>query len=82
MSKEYLNFFYQYTRGLRSKIVHGLRDQITLENFDIIGLTETWLYDDIDSESIFTLIFMDELLTILELSPCNASYKCSKFNYF
>lgn len=33
--------------------MHGLRDKITLENFDIFGLTETWLYDDIDSESIF-----------------------------
>lgn len=53
MSQDYLKFFYQNTRGLRSKIVHGLRDKITLENFDIIGLTETWLYDGIDSESLF-----------------------------
>lgn len=47
-----LKCFYQNTRGLRSKIV-GLRNRLTLKNFDIVCLTETWLCDGIDFESIF-----------------------------
>lgn len=52
MVKRRLKCFYQNTRGLRSKII-GLRDRITLKDYDIIGLTETWLCDKIDSENIF-----------------------------
>lgn len=47
-----LKCFYQNTRGIRSKII-GLRNKITLKNFDVVCLTETWLTDGIDSESIF-----------------------------
>lgn len=52
MSKS-LKIFYQNTRGLRTKIARGLRDRITLNNYDIVYLTETWLCDRFDSESIF-----------------------------
>lgn len=45
--------FYQNTRGLRSKIAHGLRNRITTTDYDVIALTETWLNNDFDSESIF-----------------------------
>lgn len=48
-----LKVFYQNTRGLRTKIARGLKDKITLNNFDIVCLTETWLCDRFDSESIF-----------------------------
>lgn len=48
-----LKCFYQNTRGLRTKIAHGLRNRITCSNYDIIALTETWLNDKFDSESIF-----------------------------
>lgn len=53
MARKNIRCFYQNTRGLRIEIVKGLRNKITLANHDIIGLTETWLYDQIDSESIF-----------------------------
>lgn len=53
MEKKKLNFFYQNTRGLRSKIITGLRNRITLANYDLLGITESWLNDTFDSESIF-----------------------------
>lgn len=45
--------FYQNTRGLRTKIAHGLRNRITYANYDLLAFTETWLNDNIDSEEIF-----------------------------
>lgn len=48
-----IDLFYQNCRGLRGEIAHGLRDRITLRNYKIIGLTETWLCDSFASESIF-----------------------------
>lgn len=45
--------FYQNTRGLRTKIARGLREKISLLNFNIIALTETWLNENFSSESIF-----------------------------
>lgn len=51
MSK--LKCFYQNTRGLRTKIAHGLKNRIACTNYDLIALTETWLNDKVDSESIF-----------------------------
>lgn len=52
MSKE-IKLFYQNTRGLRTKIVTGIRNRISIECYDIICLTETWLCSKFDSESIF-----------------------------
>lgn len=49
----HLKVFYQNTRGLRTKICKGLMDTITLRNYNIICLTETWLSENFDSESIF-----------------------------
>lgn len=48
-----LKFFYQNTRGLRTKIVRGLKDRITIMNYHLFGCTETWLCERFDSESIF-----------------------------
>lgn len=48
-----LKCFYQNTRGLRSKIAHGLKNRISNTDYHIIALTETWLNDSISSESIF-----------------------------
>lgn len=45
--------FYQNCRGLRTKVAHGLRNRISRHNYDLIGLTETWLNDSIESEEIF-----------------------------
>lgn len=45
--------FYQNTRGLRTKIANGLKERISLSNFNVIALTETWLNDTFASESIF-----------------------------
>lgn len=45
--------FYQNTRGLRTKIARGLKDTITLRNYHLFCLTETWLSSNFDSESIF-----------------------------
>lgn len=46
-------FVYQNTRGLRTKIAHGLKDIITLRNYDIVAITESWLNERFDSECIF-----------------------------
>lgn len=48
-----LNCFYQNTRGLRTKIAHGLKNRISCTNYDLIALTETWLNDKIESHEIF-----------------------------
>lgn len=48
-----LKCFYQNTRGLRTKIAHGLKNRISCLNYDIIALTETWLNDKINSNEIF-----------------------------
>lgn len=45
-----LKILYQNTRGLRSKIVSGIRNRISLADHDIFCLTETWLCDRFDSE--------------------------------
>lgn len=55
-----IKVFHQNTRGLRTKIIKGLKNRITLRNYDIIGLTETWLCNRFDSESIFDV---DEYIT-------------------
>lgn len=49
-----LNFYYQNTRGLRTKIRKGnLKKKFTLANYDCASLTETWLNDDFYSSEIF-----------------------------
>lgn len=48
-----LKIFYQNTRGLRTKIGRGLKDTTTLRNYHLVCLTETWLSNKFDSESIF-----------------------------
>lgn len=48
-----LKIFYQNTRGLRTKIIRGLKNEITLRNYHILCLTETWLCSKIESENIF-----------------------------
>lgn len=53
MARKKLKCFYQNTRGLNTKIARGLRNKITLRNYDIVCLTETWLDDKTDSESLF-----------------------------
>lgn len=45
--------FYQNIRGSRTKIAHGLKERISLTDYNIIALTETWLNEKIASESIF-----------------------------
>lgn len=47
-----LKLFYQNTRGLRTKMIK-LKATVTLRNYDITCLTETWLSDKFESESIF-----------------------------
>lgn len=53
-----LSFFYQNTRGLRSKIKLGLRNRISLTDYHVIAFTESWLNDQIESESIFDETFV------------------------
>lgn len=48
-----LKCFYQNTRGLRTKIAHGLKNRISCTDYDVIALTETWLNDKINSNEIF-----------------------------
>lgn len=48
-----LKFYYQNVRGLRSKIKHGLKNEITLANFDLVAFTETWLNTNFSSSEIF-----------------------------
>lgn len=48
-----IKIFYQNTRGLRTKIASGLRNRISLANYHILCLTETWLCDKFESENIF-----------------------------
>lgn len=49
----HIKLFYQDTRGLRTKIGKELMDKITLRNYNLVCLTETWLSSNFDSESIF-----------------------------
>lgn len=65
-----LKFFYQNTRGLRTKIAKGLRDRMTLANHDVIGLTETWLNDRFDSEGIF-----DDTYITYRSDKTNSTYR-------
>lgn len=48
-----LKFYYQNVRGLRSKIKYGLKNELTLANFDLVALTETWLNADFSSNELF-----------------------------
>lgn len=48
-----LKIFYQNTRGLRTKICRGLKETITLRNYHIVCITESWLSNNFNSESIF-----------------------------
>lgn len=48
-----LRCFYQNVRGLRGKIKRGLKNEITLANFDLVSLTETWLNANFSSNEIF-----------------------------
>lgn len=48
-----LKLYYQNTRGLRTKIIRGLKNKFTLANFDCIALTETWLNDNFSFSEIF-----------------------------
>lgn len=50
---QHLKFCYQNVRGLRSKIKHGLKNEITLANFDLLAFTETWLNADFSSNELF-----------------------------
>lgn len=47
-----INIYYQNTRGLRTK-THNFCRQLSLENYDIVVLTETWLNSSILSAELF-----------------------------
>lgn len=46
-----VNMYYQNVRGLRTK-TNEIYKNVLLENYDIIGLTETWLHANISDEEI------------------------------
>jgi hypothetical protein len=48
----FLNIYYQNVRGLRTK-THNFLKEILCHNYDIVILTETWLYDCIQSDELF-----------------------------
>lgn len=48
-----LSCYYQNTRGLRGKIKDGIKNNITLANYDAVSLTETWLNDNFSSSELF-----------------------------
>lgn len=48
-----LRGYYQNVRGLRGKIVHGIKSKFLIANYDFISLTETWLNSNFDSAEIF-----------------------------
>lgn len=52
MSK-FLKSYYQNTRGLRTKIIQGLKNRFTLADYDCVCLTEIWLNDSFNSSEIF-----------------------------
>lgn len=47
-----INVYYQNTRGLRTK-THNFYRQLSLENYDIVILTETWLNSSVLSTELF-----------------------------
>lgn len=47
-----INIYYQNIRGLRTK-THNFYRQLSLENYDIIILTETWLNESVCSAELF-----------------------------
>lgn len=48
-----LKIFYQNTRGLRTKMVQNLRNEIILRNYHFLCLTETWLSSKNESVNLF-----------------------------
>lgn len=53
MASSNLHVFYQNTRGLRTKI-NIFSNNVIANDYDIIGLTETWLNQSILSNELFT----------------------------
>lgn len=53
-----LKLYYQNVKGLRSRIKHGLKSEITLANFDIVSITESWLNANFNSSEIFDETFI------------------------
>ncbi|CAH2096644.1 unnamed protein product [Euphydryas editha] len=47
-----LNIYYQNTQGLRTK-TSTFKRNLTLNQFDIISLTETWLLDGVFDQELF-----------------------------
>lgn len=70
-----LKFYYQNVRGLRGKIKHGLKNTITLANFDFVGFTESWLNADFNSSEIF-----DETYNVFRSDRSVAKYNLLKGN--
>lgn len=53
MSSKPIKIYYQNTRGLRQKIIRGLKNGFTLADYDCVSLTETWLNANINSAELF-----------------------------
>lgn len=51
-STDNINIYYQNTRGLRTK-THSFCRQLSLESYDIVVLTETWLNSGVLSSELF-----------------------------
>lgn len=47
-----LNIYYQNVRGLRTK-VHDFYTSVLSSDFELIAVTESWLYDGINNEELF-----------------------------
>lgn len=48
-----LRIYTQNTRGLNTKIRYGFRNKITLLNYDIYALTESWIQSNVESSELF-----------------------------
>lgn len=53
MSDKIISLYYQNVRGLRTK-TNDFRYEVSVNNFDSIALTETWLHSGIGSYELFT----------------------------
>lgn len=66
-----LSIYYQNVRGLRTK-THQFYTSVVARNFDIIGLSETWLCDEISSSELFSSnyeVFRDDR-NLDEINKC------------
>lgn len=56
--------FYQNVRGFRTKVA-SFCNAVSVSDYNVITLTETWLLDDISSSELFSIFLFSDLIEAL-----------------